>query len=297
MATDTSSIDDLLMGGTSSLQPQTPESQENVVEEEQISYGDPEVSDTIENKEVEALDPSSKEDDEHVPETDEYGNQKAKPRVYTEDEVNERINKAIRERLARMKNQEQPMPSVQQVAQAQQDFNYNPDADGNWQQQLETFVEQTFNKINQRQVTQAQQMREKQAHQEFEEKFTNGMEKFQDFREVVSAQPISDPMTLALRGMKDPAAFIYAASKRQPAELQRISQISDPYTQMVEMGRLEERMRKVTNATKAPRPLGRSIEDTGMPRPVKKQEGDSIEDLIAKADAKRRSQLAARRSR
>ena len=196
-----------------------------------------------------------------------------------------------------MKGQEQPMPTQQQLTQAQQDFEYNPEADGNWQQQLESFVEQTFNKINQRQVTQAQQQKEQQAQYEFQEKFTQGAERFTDFRETVSAQPITDPMTYALRGMKDPAAFVYAASKRHPQELQRISQIGDPYAQMVEMGKLEERMRKSpANKSSAPRPLQRLKEDTGLPIPKKKNDGnESIEDLISKSDVKRQAQLNASR--
>lgn len=304
MATETSSIDDLLLTGKTAVQPEAPEHQPDV------DYGVDDTPDSPSEPEYEPqnygesdADESEHEDGEQEPqekqEFDEYGNQKEKPRVYTEDEVNERINKAVRDRLARMRSQEQPMPTQQQVAQAQQGFEYNPDAEGNWQQQLESFVEQTFNKINQRQLTQAQQQKEHQAQIEFQEKFTTGMERFTDFRETVSAQPITDPMTYALRGMKDPAAFVYAASKRHPQELQRISQIGDPYAQMVEMGKLEERMRKsAPNKSNAPKPVSRLKEDTGMPIPKKKTgEGDSIEDLIAKADAKRQAQLNARRGR
>lgn len=303
MATETSSIDDFLMTGKTQSQPEAPE--------HQYEGGDdlPESSGEIETQAQPEYEPQSygeepEQEDAEPPQEeakdfDEYGNEKAKPRVYTEEEVNDRINKAIRDRLSRLKSQEQPMPTQQQLTQAQQGFEYNPDAEGNWQQQLESFVEQTFNKINQRQITQAQQQKEQQAQFEFQEKFTQGMERFTDFRETVGAQPISDPMTYALRGMKDPAAFIYAASKRHPQELQRISQIPDGYAQMVEMGKLEERMRKTApNKSNAPRPVSRLKEDTGMPIPKKKTgEGDSIEDLIAKADAKRQSQLNARRGR
>jgi hypothetical protein len=308
MATDTSSIDDLLMSGKTQSQPEAPEHQyEDNLEPDapEVQYEDQQEVNSEKNSQDDQnsyesdLDEPQGEEREspESPEYDEYGNPKAKPRVYTEEEVNDRINKAIRDRLSRLKSQEQALPTVQQVQQAQQNFEYNPNAEGNWQQQLESFVEQTFNKISQRQVTQAQQQKEAAAHNEFQEKFVNGMDRFSDFRDVVGAQPITDPMTLALRGMKDPAAFVYAASKRHPAELQRISSLPDPYAQMVEMGKLEERMRKTTQGTKAPRPLARTKEDTGMPQAKKKQEGDSIEDLIAKADTKRRAQLTARRGR
>jgi len=72
-------------------------------------------------------------------------------------------------------------------------------------------------------------------------------------------------MTYALRGLPDPAAFIYAASKRHPQELARISQIGDPAAQIMEMGRLEERMRKSAPSTKAPRPVSKSRDDASMP--------------------------------
>ena len=122
------------------------------------------------------------------------------------------------------------------------------------------------------------------------------MDRFSDFKDVVGSQPITDPMTYALRGMNDPSAFIYAASKRAPQELQRISNISDPYVQMVEMGKLEERMRKTPMTTKAPRPVSKTVDNSSIPVQQKKGE-PSIEDLIAHADAKRRAQLTSRRGR
>lgn len=308
MATDTSSIDDLLMTGKTASQPEAPEHQyeDNLdMGSPESAYSEPEKpvnsekNPQIDQNEYES-EPEEAQDEQQEQEPqdlDDYGNEKAKPRMYTEEEKNEAVNKAIRERLARMKSQDQPLPTVQQVQQAQQDFNYNPDSEQGYQEQLETFIERTFNKINQRQFTQAQQQREQAAQAEFQEKFTQGMERFTDFREVVGNQPITDPMTHALRGIKDPTAFIYAASKRHAAELQRISQIPDGYAQMVEMGKLEERMRKTAQATKAPRPVSRTKEDTGLPETKKKQDGDSIEDLIAKADARKRAQLTARRGR
>ena len=63
-------------------------------------------------------------------------------------------------------------------------------------------------------------------------------------------------MVIATRGMQDPAAFIYAAAKTQAPELERISRIQDPISQVVELGRLEERMRKSrASVSQAPRPI------------------------------------------
>jgi hypothetical protein len=235
--------------------------------------------------------PEEKEETER--DYDDYGNTKAPPKTYTEEEVNDRINKAVRERLARGNNQN-PQPTAQQVAKQAEGFEYNPDSSEPWEAQLEKFVEKTVSKIGQKQAQQQQQARDEAHQAEFEDKFTRGMSRFSDFREVVASQPVTDPMTYALRGLADPAAFIYAASKRHPQELSRISQIADPATQIMEMGRLEERMRKTAPSTKAPKPVSRSRDDAAMPVTQKKKE-PTIEDLIAKSDAKRKAQFNQKR--
>jgi len=302
MATEFGNIDDMLAGGKTSQHPETPEHQPDIVEDSpDVSYDEPESSgetpfEPQDYDEGEPEEPEEPEVKEPEQEYDEYGNAKAKPRTYTEDEVNERINKAVRERLARGNNNNNPAQQ-QQVQQQAKDFEYNPDAEGNWQQQLESFVEQTVSRMSQKEASRQQQQREEQAQAEFQDKFTQGMGKFSDFREVVGSQPVTDPMTIALRGMKDPASFIYAASKRNPQELQRISQLPDPVMQMVEMGKLEERMRKNAAGTKAPKPISRTREDAGLPVKDKKSSEPSIEDMIANADKKRMAQLKQRRSR
>lgn len=300
MATEFGSIDDMLMGGDSSLTPPTPESKqddlppetpENLYDEEESYNNDTE---SHEEEEQEQEEPEQEQESEKKLELDEYGNEKAAPRTYTEEEVNERINKAIRDRLARGNVQNQ-QPTQQQVDQAK-GFEYDPESEGNWETQLEKFVEKTFSKMTQKQEQQKQQARDEQQQAEFEDKFSRGMSRFSDFREVVSAQPVTDPMTYALRGLSDPAAFIYAASKRHPQELARISQIPDPAAQIMEMGRLEERMKKAPVGTKAPKPISRSRDDGGMPSKSKSTE-PTIEDLIAKSDAKRKAQLNQKRGR
>ncbi len=292
-------IDELLTTSTNTTAPDAPEHEtveedNNDANEVDSSEHDTDESDSIisggagESGELE-------EEREDKREYDAYGNEKPAPKTYTEDEVNEKINKAVRERLARGNPQQPNQQAVQQ--QAKKDFEYNPESDESWQQQLELFVEQTVSKMSQKQYAQQEQQRENQAHEEFQDKFTQGMGKFGDFKEVVGSQPITDPMTLALRGMQDPASFIYAASKRHPAELTRISQIPDKYSQMVEMGKLEERMRKSpVGTTKAPRPVSRTSEDTGLPASKKKSE-PSIEDLIAKSEARKLALVKQRRAR
>ena len=287
MTTDTSSIDDILTQSQPIGAPSTPEQiDDNYNDETNDSDYDSVAEDKVKDSQESKGDEHESSNTEQN--SDEYGNEKPSPRMYTEEEHREIVNKTVRERLARGNNQSNQPTNQQQLQQKAGDFEYDPEGEGNWQQQLEQFVEQTFTKMTQKQAQMHQQQVEQQAEAEFVDKFSSGMERFHDFRDVVSAQPITDPMTLALRGVGDPAAFIYAASKRHPGELERISKLRDPYSQMVEMGKLEERMRKKPEGTRAPRPIGRTKEDTTMQNMDKKSpKEDSIEDLIAKSEQKK----------
>jgi hypothetical protein len=280
MATETSSIDELLTSGNPALQPATPEAKDDEYE------GDAPES-TIEpdpgqDFDRDYIDPDEAEDEPEpeleAAELDEYGNAKEKPKLYTEEEVNERINKTIRERL---RNRAAEIPQETPPQATNKDGTVNED----WQEQLEGFIEQTLVKRSQReQMTQAQ-AREQAAYEEFHGRFQQGMGRFGDFHDVVKATDFDDPMAQALRGIKDPAAFAYAASKRHPEDLARIRGIADPYAKMVEIGKLEERMKKQAGSTKAPKPVSRTVEDsTTKPKP---RETNSIDDLIARNDAKR----------
>jgi hypothetical protein len=183
----------------------------------------------------------------------------------------------------------------QPVQQAVKDFEYDPESNGDWQQQLAHFVKQTVSSMSREQEESKNRHQEAVAQQAFESKFCDSMNRFDDFSDVIGSLPfqISNPMTLATRAMSDPAAFLYAAAKRNAQDLERISKIRDPYAQMAEMGKLEERMKKNKPTTKAPRPLGRSNDDGGMPAPKKNKE-TSIEDLIAKSDTKKLNRIKGR---
>jgi hypothetical protein len=289
------------MSGKTYTQPEAPEHQPEVDYDseadnndlpEQSGY-DIESSDSFEETREGDLPDNVSEEHEHA-HLDEYGNDTPAPKTYTEAEVNERINKAVRERLARGNHEQVPQQQVTQQAQA--NFEYNPESNDSWQTQLEQFVESTVDRMSQKRQQAQLQQQEKQAQVAFEEKMYQGMGRFSDFTDVVSGKPISDAMVMATRGMEDPAAFIYAASKRAPQELERIAKISDPYSQMMEMGKLEERMRKTKPGTNAPKPIGRTPEDTTNNAKPKSKE-PTIEDLIARSDAKRRAQLNAKRGR
>lgn len=291
----TTSIDDMLLGGKTHTQPESPEHQSletEEIEEDLPDYGDD--AEQLDNDEPEEVsEPEEKPEKER--ETDEYGNER------------EPENEVIRERLARQARKHQAeidelraqlaqQGASKQVQQAAKEFEYDPDASGDWQQQLASFVKQTVNSMTREKEEGQSRQQEAKLQAEFEGKFKNGMSKFDDFVDVMEGLnfQISNPMTLATRAMADPAAFLYAAAKRNPQELERISKLRDPYAQMTEMGKLEERMRKNKPTTKAPRPLGRTSEDSSMPIPKKKNENETIEDLIAKSDAKKLNRIKGR---
>jgi len=285
----TTNIDDVLTGNASSA----PVVESAITEEKkpvdtlpEFKPDEPEPKPDEPSKDAYPDEPEPKPKPEQEPEseTDDYGNHKENPtRTYSEDEVNERINKAVRDRLSRMKQD-----AAQQPQQAKKDFEYNEESNESWQEQLEQFVEQTVGKMTTRKEQTQQKERERTAQLEFEDKFHAGMGRFKDFIDVVQSQPISDAMTMATRGMTDPAAFLYAASKRAPDDLKRISNINDFYTQMVEMGKLEERMKRGKVGTTAPRPLKNTREDSSFAQ--KSDKAPSIEDLIA-ADSERRLKI------
>lgn len=301
----TSSIDDLLMGGKSPTQPQTPEHEyqegpEDVeeLEPEDDNHESTEYDDEPEDDHTEEQDDADDEEDEpevkHKKEYDEYGNEKEPENK----EIRERLKKQARKYEAEIESLRAQLANQgasREVQQAAKDFEYDPEAKGDWQQQLASFVKQTVNSMTREQEEQQIRQRDHEAQQEFEGKFRDGMGKFHDFVDVIGGLgfQITNPMTLATRGMADPAAFLYAAAKRNPGELERISKLRDPYAQMTEIGKLEERMRKNKPTTKAPRPLDRTRENASIPAPKKKTE-PSIEDLIAKNDAKKLNRIKGR---
>lgn len=195
---------------------------------------------------------------------DEYGNPTEKPRLYTEEELNQRIRERLsRGRYAReaeqqpYQQQQQQQYTPQQVQQAQADgFQHDPNSEESWDQQLTRFVNQVVDQREKERIEQQWRHQELQRQSEFEHKFQSSMEKYADFRQVVAGKPINDTMLLATRHLNDPAAFVYAASKLHPQELERIARIEDRYAQAAEVGRLHERMVKDRKSvTSAPRPL------------------------------------------
>ncbi len=302
-----SSIDDLLLGGSTSQQPMSPEEKMQTevepveeMDEEIPEYDDPE-PDTTDEDDTEEDKTEDDSDDSQIgergketDEIDEYGNKKERMSQGMKDRLDRKEKQHQREleererELNNLRAQLSQQGASPQVQQAAKDFEYDPDAGGDWQQQLASFVKQTVQSMTNEQQANQKRNEEAQVQAEFEGKFREGMNRFDDFKEVITNLPfeITNSMTLATRSMDNPAAFLYAAAKRNPQELERISKIRDPYGQMMEMGKLEERMRRNKPTTKAPRPLGRAPEDSTSKAPAKNKD-HSGDDLLAKADAKR----------
>jgi len=195
-------------------------------------------------------------------ELDDYGNELPKAKVYTEEEV----QRMIRDRLSRGRQQEQPQPTPQQVQQAKSDgFEVDPNSSETWEDQLNTFVDKRLeHRLEARQKEEqdrAWQQREQRTQAEFESRFATGIAKYADFEKVVTGKPITNGMMMGARAFNDPAAFIYSAAKTQSAELDRISQLPDMYQQAAEIGKLEERMRKARSLSKAPAPATKTKGD------------------------------------
>ncbi len=167
----------------------------------------------------------------------------------------------IRDRLSRGQFKDQ-QPTPQQTEQAKNSgFEYNANSDLSWSDQLKVFVKEAIQEVNQDQVKHHREHARQQAEAEFESKMFSGMAKYPDFVDVMSQNPVSDAMVMGIRGLDNPAAFLYAAAKRHPEELGRIAKISDPYQQAAEMGRLHDRVAKAKRASSAPRPLTQDRSD------------------------------------
>lgn len=210
-------------------------------------------------------------DDSGSDEVDDYGNKVEKPKLYTEEQV----QKMIRDRLARGKASQSSEQS-QQVQDAVKDFQADPESSEGWEQQLESFIEKTITKVSQKSHQEEWQKKEREQQDQFEDKFTRGISRYSDFGDVVGGKPVTNGMMLATRSMPDPAAFLYAACKQHPAEIERISQIPNAVEQAAEIGRLEERMKKAKVLTKAPAPAKKITGDMSDDMPKR-----SVDQLIA----------------
>ncbi len=302
---NTSNIDDLLMGGQgNSQQPPTPESMTEAEDTPELpDYGNDSEEDAPAEDNVLR---ETSDEDEDVAETaetaedaeDEYGN----PKEILTKKVQKRLKRQADKYESKIQALESQIAQLtpQQHHQLQQDAkNINASSDEDWKLQFETMVEQTVYNMTAKKQQESQRIEQARLEQDFQKKLFSGIEQFGDFRETIQnvGCDITDHMTNATRSLDDPAAFLYAASKRHPDELKRISQLRDPYAQVREMGKLEEKMRKNKAGTNAPRSLGKTREDANFPVAPDKKKNESIDDLLAKDAARRLAKVRERTAR
>jgi hypothetical protein len=305
----TTSIDDLLINNDAArLGQQIPDVSTPAHEEEVADVvspyegGEPE-SVSEEMHEVPVSSETSYDETVSEPESvrfDDYGNEK--------EDLSEKMQKRLQRQAENMKRQhEAEMQALRQqltiqqqkeLQQATRNFESDPNSDQSWQDQLDAYIRNAYVRIKQDEVREQETLREQRIQADFEKRLVQGIERFADFREIITALPceISNPMTYATRSMEDPAAFLYAAAKRHPQELERIAKLADPVAQIAEMGRLEERMRKAKPTTQAPRPIGRQKEDSLMTEKKAPKE-PSFDEILAQSDAKRLANMRNRNPR
>lgn len=206
------------------------------------------------NEQKESAPAPDQTENKQNPNIDEYGNPVEKPRTYTEEEV----QRMIRERFNRGRHADQPPPTPAHVQEAAKDFKADPDSEQSWEVQLNNFIDKRLETRQAQLKQQEWQQQEQQKQADFEVKFNAGMNKYPDFENVVSkvAPSITPSMMLATRSLENPAAFLYAAAKLHPGELDRISKLGDNFVQAAEIGRLHEKMVKQrTGVSLTPKPI------------------------------------------
>lgn len=267
-------IDDLLSGIQSETEEDIkPKAVPEIHDDPEEEKEEPEKrSSEPEHKEEAEKDDGESDDQPSDREIDDYGNEIPQARTYTEEEV----NNMMRERFSRSSMANLTQQQQAQVQNAAQGFQPDPNSEETWEQQLKSFVKETFNEMHKENETREWQEREANKQAEFEGKFTTGMNRYKDFHAVVTKVPLTDTMMFAIRDMKDPAAFVYAAAKTQSGELNRIKALTDPFAQAVQLGQLEEKMKKAKNLTKSAPPLSSTKGDVS----TKEKPKYSIDDRI-----------------
>lgn len=226
---------------------------------------------------------SSEEDD-----LDDYGDvgDESDEPVYSKKKMQEIVQERLRRERARYEKmmEEARMSQAPQQPEAPADP-YAQSADNqDWEAQLDTILEQRMQKIEQKKMQEAVRAREEQEQKEYAQKFEAGMSRYEDFGDVVDPFSMSDHMMMATRGLKNPAAFIYSANKHHAEDLSKIKQLP-PAQQMVEIGRLEERMRRQRSTqSKAPAPI---MPDKGDVRHKSFTPSNSVDQLLMREQSDR----------
>ena len=155
----------------------------------------------------------------------------------------------MQERKNRVQQQYQGQEPQQQPEQVQQQYQpQEVDQSGDWEAQLNQYIDQRMAEKQQQVESQQRAQQEQLESMQHQEKFMQGASRYPDFNNVVGNPNlnISQEMFNASRMMPDSSAFFYAAAKTNPSELNRIGMLKSPMAMAAEMARLDERMRQPT---------------------------------------------------
>lgn len=276
-ATNMSNVDDILSGIQSGAH--THNDTDDVYEEsEDVPM------DTEEKTESESDKPNSVTEDE-VKTANEYGIEESEPtqeapppppkeRYYTQDEVQQ----MMRDRLERQARNLQPKDEEQSES-------------DDWREDLRKYISTTLRE-EQEQINNARAR--EQSEREFNEmayKFQTGATRFPDFANVVSKAGFTNEMTKAGLHFDDSAAFFYAAAKLMPAEVKRIAKLPSAERQIIELGRLDEKLRASTTNNSKKQAASRPISKVRGDGVTEKEKSEPVGDILAAEDARRSKSL------
>lgn len=197
-----------------------------------------------------------------------------KERYYTQDEVQQ----MMRDRLERQARNLQPKDEEQSES-------------DDWREDLRKYISTTLRE-EQEQINNARAR--EQAEREFNEmayKFQTGATRFPDFANVVSKAGFTNEMTKAGLHFDDSAAFFYAAAKLMPAEVKRIAKLPSAERQIIELGRLDEKLRASTANNSKKQAASRPISKVRGDGVTKKEKSEPVGDILAAEDARRSKSL------
>lgn len=283
-----SNLDDILLGSQSTpVEPSHQEPLENNAYETEENNEEPHAVDfqgsNYESEESEETEAQSTNEDE-------YGNQEpienegVRKRLAKLSQKHASETLALRNEIDLLKSQLTNREQQQFNAAERQGFEYDPNSADDWQVQLRSFIQSTVQSMGMEQARAQQAKIEAQEQARFESRFKSDMARFDDFEDVMTGiqSTITDNMVRATSDMENPAAFLYAAAKRAPQELERISKLPTAIAQVRAIGALESSLRKTTTGTKAPRPISPTKGDAALERPKAKQLDPNADGYIEK---------------
>lgn len=242
----------------------------------------------VEQQEAEPAKAVQTESEPTKPEADTPSEQKAEDKTFTQQELDEIVQKRIAKLERKLEKQrietETRAKVLAEVNQPKEEVKGKPTPDQfeTYEQFLEALAdhkaEEKFAALTQKQREAERQSKyQSEVERQNERKadmIQTGERKYDDFEEVVGSAKaeISEPAFLAILEAENSADIVYHLAKN-PAEAERIAALS-PYAQAKEIGKLEDKLSsKPTKLSNAPSPINpakgassivKSVEDMSL---------------------------------